>query len=409
MATHKVTRVDGELDPTFAIGGKFEVPTPTEDAVSLIADTDTGTESLTVAMNAGQEFCLCRADKNGVLDTSFANQGWLKWRFQDGKNSAIWRALVQPLDKKIVVIGASFITSGTAQPALTRFNSNGSPDLVFGRVVLPVFPESHTSITRVRGCLQSDGKILVCGGYLSNSGSKTLLIRLLADGTMDTSFGKDGVVELTHPNGMLYPEQVEIQGSGRILVAGYFWRNQGFVVGVGTDGNVDKDFGNQGFVLIEAQDVTTLNNLLVLKDGRLRCIGGTGSSGALLVGLDENGNPDPSFNEGKPVKTKELLGRWVTIREQDDHMLLVAGHSGGALIEQVCARFSPQGALDRAFGWSGFMYHPGGPADSVIQPGGRWITTAQQSNSTLVWLYGMVVGGGTPLTNSSIRQKKAPH
>ena len=405
MATHKVTRVDGELDPTFAIGGKFEVPTPTGEAVSLIADTDT--ESLTVAMNASPEFCLCRADKNGKLDTSFANQGWLKWRFQDGKSSRVGQLLLQPVDKKIVLIGASFNSFGAGQPALTRFNSNGSSDLVFGRVVLEEFPESQ--IDQIRGCLQSDGKILVSGGYRSSSESKTLLIRLLADGKRDTSFGAKGVVELSHPNGMFDVVQVEIQSSGRILVAGYFLGSQGVVVGVKANGDLDESFGNQGFVLIEEQGVTTLNNLLVLKDGRLRCIGGTASSGALLVGLDENGKPDPSFNDGKPVLTRELLGRWVSIREQKNHKLLVAGHSGFPMYQQVCARFSPQGTLDKTFGWSGLMYHAGGPADSVIQPGGRWITTAHQPHSTLAWLYGMVVGGGTPLTNSSNRQKKAPH
>lgn len=353
MPTQNITSraVPGELDPSFATGGKFEVPTPTKAAVSLIADTD----SLTVLMAAGQEFCLCRVNKDGKLDLDFDNRGWLKWRFEDGKTSTPWRALLQP-DKKILLIGASYSSIPYGQPALTRFNPNGSPDLVFGRKILPVYPQPQE--------------------------------------TMDPDFGKGGIAELSHPQGTLLPARVAVQSNGRILVAGSLG-NQGFVLGVGADGNLDTGFGDKGFALIEAQGPIPLRNLLVLKDGGLRCIGGSDSSGALLVGLDENGHPDKSFNDGKPVVTREFLGSWSTLCEQDDRKLLVSGQSGPGL-EQVAARFSPQGVLDKTFGWSGFMYHPGGSADSVIQPGGRWITTAYKAGATSAWLYGMFTDNPTP-------------
>ncbi|MCP1420289.1 putative delta-60 repeat protein [Pseudomonas laurylsulfativorans] len=391
MATQNTTSVaqPGELDPSFATGGKFVVPTPTDQAVSLMADSET----LTLAMNAPPQFCLCRVDENGNLDTGFANQGWLKWRFDDRGSSNAYRALLQP-DKKILVIGSTY-SSGISLPALTRLNANGSPDLVFGRVILQVFPASQTGITRISGCLQPDGKILVCGGYFMVGGGKTLLIRLSADGKLDPSFGIDGVVELSHSSGSLRVTQVAVQSSGRILVAGTL-AAQGFVVGVGADGKVDVSFGEQGFVLVGAQGASySFSNLLILGDGHLRCVGGTNtdfvSLGALLVGLDEDGNPDPSFNGGQPVVTKELLGQWVSVREQADRKLLVVGHSGGGGIEQVCSRFSPEGAIDRGFGWSGFMYHPQGPADSVIQSNGRWVTTANSSITTSCALYGRLI------------------
>ena len=388
MPTQKITSraVPGELDPSFATGGKFEVPTSTKSAVSFFADTD----SLTVLMAAGQEFCLCRVNKDGKLDLGFADAGWLKWRFKDGETSTPWRALLQR-DKKILLIGASYSSIPYGQPALTRFNPNGSPDLVFGRKVLSEYPQPQESMSRVEGCLQSDDKILVCGAYSTRSESKTLLIRLKPDGAKDPDFGVGGIVELSHPLGMLVPSRVAFQSNGRILVAGSL-ANQGFVLGVGADGNLDTSFADKGFALIEAQG---LSNLLVLKDGGLRCVGGSDSSGALLVGLDENGHPDNSFNDGKPVVTREFLGSWSTLCEQDDQKLLVSGRSGPGL-EQVAARFSAQGVLDKTFGWSGFMYHPGGSADSVIQPGGRWITTAYMPGAPSAWLYGMFTETPTP-------------
>lgn len=385
MPTQKKTSraVPGELDPSFATGGKFEVPPPTKAAVSLIADTD----SLTVVMAAGQEFCLCRVNKDGKLDVDFDKKGWLKWRFVDGETSTPQRALLQP-DKKILLIGASYSSIPFGQPAVTRFHPNGSPDLVFGRKVLSVYPQPQETMSRVEGCLQSDGKILVCGAYSTRSESKTLLIRLKSDGSKDPDFGVDGIAELSHPLGRLVPSRVAFQDKKqRILVAGSLG-NQGVVLGVGADGKLDTSFGDEGFALIEAQGPIPLRNLLVLKEGGLRCIGGSDSSGALLVGLDENGHPDESFNDGKPVVTREFLGSWFTLCEQDDRKLLVSGQSGPGL-EQVAARFSPLGVLDKTFGWSGFMYHPGGSADSVIQPGGRWITTAYMPGAPSAWLYGM--------------------
>lgn len=375
--------VAGELDPSFAIDGRFEVPTSTGEAVALIADT----HSLTVAMNAGMEFCLCRVDANGVLDSSFANQGWLKWKFDDGGGSSVWRLLLQA-DKKIVVIGASY-SSQVGQPAVTRLNPGGSPDLVFGRKVLQVFPESQIGITRIRGCLQADGKILLCGGYSSRTGNGTLLIRLLPDGNLDSSFGIEGVAQLFHPYGRLYVSQVAVQSQGRILVAGDV-ANQGYVAGINQNGDLDTSYGEQGFSFSGRPGATySFSDMLLRGDGSVRCVGGTGDAGALVVGLDQNGQPDQAFNGGQPVETPELLGRWVCVSEQADSKLLVAGHSGRPDLEQVSTRFTVDGTIDASYGWSGFMYHPGGPADSVLQSGGRWITTAYHADAPSAWLYGI--------------------
>lgn len=374
MTAFKVA-VSGERDHSFADEGIFALPSKTNDAVSLIVDQ---AGSLTFAVRADPQFCLCRTDVNGKLDTDFGTDGEVRWQFKDGQSSILGKALLQA-DGKILLVGNNYLNILRGQPALARLNTSGSPDLVFGRVILQLFPDVNIDIHRTSGCLQRDGKILVICGYriTATKELKILLVRLLQSGEFDPGFGDDGVVELSHADHEFDLRHVDVQPSGRILVVGASSSGQAAVIGVDTIGGVDTGFGDEGFALIGALGADYFfSKLLVLADGRLRCIGKAGSSGALLVGLDEDGKPDQLFNNGVQIITRELLGTWWSICEQDDQKLLVVGNSGGNVVDQVCTRFLSQGDRDTTFGWSGLIYHSGRATDSVLQPSGRWVTTA---------------------------------
>ncbi|MNF87685.1 hypothetical protein D3C84_701570 [compost metagenome] len=57
---------------------------------------------------------------------------------------------------------------GRRKPALTRFNENGSPDLVFGNKILP----GTDTIVGLSGCLQADAKILLLVSSSVKAGDK---------------------------------------------------------------------------------------------------------------------------------------------------------------------------------------------------------------------------------------------
>ena len=391
MAMHSDTpgvAASGELDPSFATGGKFQAPAGTGRVVSLLDEGESMTLAMTAPALTRGDFFLCRVSKNGVLDQTFGTGGVLKWRFEDAGSSILGAALLQP-DRKILLIGNSD-QGGKSRLALTRVNSSGSPDLVFGRKIHSLYPDSHTLLNGIRGCLQPDGKIIVTCHYSVGGKYSPVLVRLLANGELDSSFGVDGKVEIPSAASAMLSRAVSVQSSGRIIVAGYM-TGQSFVAGFKADGTLDTTFGVEGFSFFAAEGVEfAFFEMLLLQDDRIRCVGGNAQNagiGALLVGLDKNGKLEQGFNGGQPVITQRLLGRWHSISEQSDGKLLVIGESGGA--ELVCSRFLPSGPIDTDFGWSGFRYYPGHPVDCVVQPCGRWVTAVHDSGGRSSWLYGL--------------------
>src|SRR5262245_3876975 len=77
------------------------------------------------------------------------------------------------------------------------------------------------SDTAHTGALQADGKFVVAGTtWLPGGGSQFGLARLNDAGSLDTSFGKGGLVTTNFGLDMDAANGVAIQGDGKIVVAG---------------------------------------------------------------------------------------------------------------------------------------------------------------------------------------------
>ena len=92
--------------------------------------------------------------------------------------------------------------------------------------------------------LQSDGKILVGGDFVSYSGvtGRDNLIRLNSDGTLDTSFCANATDGSKFTG---WVSVIEVQSDGKILVGGNFTNYAGVtgrnrLVRLNSDGTVDK-------------------------------------------------------------------------------------------------------------------------------------------------------------------------
>ena len=117
---------------------------------------------------------------------------------------------------------------------------NGELDPTFGggdgMVSLSVSSADATAVA-----LQSDGKIIV--------GGDTSLVRFSADGSLDTTFGNNGVaaIPFSGPSGEIY--DVAVQADDRILVAGssrVSTRYHMAVARMTASGALDTSFGTSG-------------------------------------------------------------------------------------------------------------------------------------------------------------------
>ena len=221
-------------------------------------------------------------------------------------------------------------------------------------------------------------------------------------GALDSSFGTAGkvVTDFGLDEGA---EAVATQEDGKILAAGGVYDpstslSEFMVVRYLADGNLDTSFGDGGRKVLsfEAQSVANGSDLAVQADGKIVLAGWAlvGSSADFaLARLNPDGSVDASFGANGEVTTD--LGGTIDAGEalalQPDGKLLVAGitrHVGpraGNPYDFALARYNPDGTLDSSFGTGGHIATDFGGTDDVatgiaLQPDGKIILAGSGFN-----------------------------
>jgi uncharacterized delta-60 repeat protein len=128
---------------------------------------------------------------------------------------------------------------------VVRLLPNGAPDSSFDGdgLVTSDFGADETGRSVI---LLGDGR-LVLGGYRGTSPlTDFALVRYLADGTLDTSFGTGGLA-IANPGGQDFAKQVIELPNGKLILVGT--ANSDFLLArFHTDGALDTSFGTAGFL-----------------------------------------------------------------------------------------------------------------------------------------------------------------
>jgi uncharacterized delta-60 repeat protein len=162
----------------------------------------------------------------GILDSTFGNGG--KIIFDLGATAdAIGSAVLQP-DGKIIIAGSTFPSNSTisfADFVVVRLNADGSLDSTFGNggFVTTDFTGGRDGATSV--VLLPDGKIIAAGFaetplVLNSRGTAYAMIRYNSNGTLDTSFGTGGKVHSDFGAGYQVISKLLIQSDRKILAFG---------------------------------------------------------------------------------------------------------------------------------------------------------------------------------------------
>jgi uncharacterized delta-60 repeat protein len=173
---------------------------------------------------------ICKFNEDGTLDTTFGNNGVVLTQIGVSPGYAQYRNLDLLNSGKIVVCGSSEYSGGTGgfggtKPILVKYNSDGTLDNTFGTngiVVLDVMFNGNDNFYSVK--VQSDNKILSIGSsaypypYM-----KTFLniSRLLENGTLDNTFGNNGIFLTDNNTSQLNKGwKIEIQNDTKIIALG---------------------------------------------------------------------------------------------------------------------------------------------------------------------------------------------
>lgn len=275
---------------------------------------------------------LFRYRDNGILDAIQGDSGVEK--FDLGGVEKVTAAALVPKSTDTIVVG-----SRDDQLLVAKIPDRYSNiDIKFAAPKGYIVPALGGTASRA-GALAIDpqGRIVVTGSVTSASGVDVVLLRLTADGALDTSFGQGGFVIVARP-GDQHGSAVIVQPDGALVVAADTTEGsepQLLVQRFLASGDVDPGFGTKGAALAPLGNNTygNLNTrkawMVQMLDGRLVVAGnGTldGVTGPVLARFLPDGSPDPTFGtKGELAVYVGMYGALGALSLASDGKLLIAG------------------------------------------------------------------------------------
>jgi uncharacterized delta-60 repeat protein len=222
--------------------------------------------------------------------------------------------------------------------------------------------------------IQSDDKIVVAGQTLGSAATGTdfLVARFNTNGTLDTSFGGDGIVTTAISPGASVDEATDlaIQGDGKIVVVGAIQPTGGgqdfAVARYNADGSLDTGFGGGDGIVTQAvaagSGTDQADAVAIQSNGAIVVAGSDFSAGKFaLVRLEPDGDLDTSFDgdggSGNGVVTIDVSDQADVADDvaiESDQQIVVAGlASPGGAEQSAFVRLNPDGTLDVPVGTDG--------------------------------------------------------
>lgn len=336
--------VDGSLDNSFDGDGIVITPFDSSDDIiySMIIQTDGKIIVVGCAINGTDlDFALARYNVDGSLDISFGNDGKVLTDFSMFDDKIF--GITLQTDGKIVVVG--YMDSGTSLDwALARYNVDGSLDSSFdmdGKQSI-YFGISYDVAYSL--AIQPDGKIITGGCTYTGVDDDFSLARFNVDGSLDNTFDGDGKV-VTSLGADDWIFSLLLQVDGKSIVAGYSGSGPASdfaLARYNTNGSLDSTFGTDGIVLT---DYGTNGDMayaaLIQSDLKIIAAGysnnGTDNDFALArylsglnLGLVDFSSPFSIFVYPNPISNKSIVEYFLANQEEISIELM---DMNGCLIE----------------------------------------------------------------------------
>lgn len=254
-----------------------------------------------------RNFAVARYNPNGSLDTTFGGSGIVVTDL-NGTGDAVNAAALQQ-DGSIVLAGATRIDNMSQDFALARYLPNGTLDANFGVGGIVTTDFAGAPDTAFAILVRPDGRMVAAGNASVAGASAFALAQYLPDGTLDSTFGANGRVLMDIPDGTALA--AVLQSDGRIVTAGQS-RHNGLLEFTLTrhlpDGTLDPSFGSNGVVVTDQVSTAddAAHSIALQPDGKI-IAGGLAyipvSPDFALVRYLPNGSPDPSFGVSGIVTT----------------------------------------------------------------------------------------------------------
>lgn len=296
----------------------------------------------------------------GSLDTEFGGDGIVKFSIEE-RNTISNQVYVQG-DDKILITGSAEGEDDTPNGLVIRYLPDGTLDPGFGHQgSINISYQGYDCYARSSVQLQ-DGRVIVLVEMTYMSVSAFALFCFHEDGTLDTSFGQQGVTTYSFGSNYLGAGGIVLQPDGKIVIAGNIGDQDDpidhlYIIRFLSDGSLDIGFGDNGIALKPVGDsYIGISSLLLKSDGKIAVTGYcviNGLENFMVVQYTSAGTIDPSFHQDGIVTLSFPFGdaySTCAVLQPDDKIVMggtVTIASGNS--EYVAVRFNPDGLLDTSF------------------------------------------------------------
>ncbi|WP_053214574.1 calcium-binding protein [Pseudomonas sp. Q12-87] len=268
--------------------------------------------------------------------------------------------------------------------SVIRLNADGSLDTSFhegGVDIIPTTtaPESRYELTAV----QPDGKMLVAIALNTD----VRVERFNSDGTRDTTFGQNGAVTVNINHEFKDIDlTANTDGTFQVSARGF---DQASVTKIDNDGTYVDGFGDDGVLTVSIPTDEFYNGSIstaVQADGGV-VVGaaynaaGIGDPTYALQRFNPDGQLDPRFGDDGVLHLSSAMGfgEDSVVTVQADGKIIVMGHGGGDTLTTV-ARLNADGSFDSSFGADGRVtFEAGTPVALTIQADGKILAAGTNS------------------------------
>ncbi|MBK9422380.1 MAG: T9SS type A sorting domain-containing protein [Flavobacteriales bacterium] len=301
-----------------------------------------------------------------VVTTAMAQPGRLDPGYYVGTGTNdVTLAMALDQDGKTVIGGAFTTYNGTVRNRVARLNTDGSLDLAFD-------PSSGANDAVGAVAVQSDGKIVIGGGFSSYNGvARSRIARLNSDGTLDAGFEAAATTDQT-------VRCIAVQPDGKIVIGGTFTHYNGTpansIARLNADGSQDLSFDPGTGATGATIGYANIYAVALQPDGKIILAGSFSQYNGLtrngITRINSDGSLDTGFNPQDPDGIGGANGPVNCLALQPDGKILFGGFftTYNNAPRKYVARLNSDGSLNYAF-------HPSpGPSNYLeclaVQPDG---------------------------------------
>ena len=254
----------GVLDNTFGVGGVATIPTSGQIPTTMLLLPDNKVLITTFTYDTGISR-IYRLNANGTIDTSFGTSGSTLITSPDTSAAQVYGMNVSA-DGKILLSGL-LAGVGDDRALVTRYSANGTLDTTFGTNGFAFVGPGTDGNSAVSVDVVADGSLLISGNAEFTSSNEVFLTQISSAGTVDTSFGTNGYVRYTRVSLSGLPV-VTLQPDQRILFG--YATDRVNIHRLNANGSPDATFGANGSITRTAPDgERDLIDLVRLRNGKI--------------------------------------------------------------------------------------------------------------------------------------------